>query len=184
MAFCDGRINHTEVFPLHKRRLESLRDELQRRGDRPSLNLPTARLDLVEAMSVVEEYGPLCEAMYLMMAADRKVLNVERMVLRGALDVLSGGRVRTAHMESMIDASSKRVAELGEAGCLAECINALKSDPIRAEITVVLAAAVAAADNHVSPEERALYHKLIEGLGISDERADALLSDLLKPEEP
>ncbi|MCB9608047.1 MAG: hypothetical protein H6716_15750 [Polyangiaceae bacterium] len=170
------------MFPLHKRRLESLRDELQRRGDRPSLNLPSARLDLVEALSVVEEYGPLCEAMYLMMAADRKVLNVERMVLRGALDVLSNGRVRTAHMESMIDASSKRVAELGEAGCLAECIDALKHDPIRAEITVVLAAAVAAADNHISAEERALYQKLIEGLGISDDRADALLSDLLKPD--
>lgn len=170
------------VIQLHKTRLESLRDELQRRGDRPSLNLPSADLDLIEALSVVEEYSALCETMYLMMAADHRVLNVERMVLRGALDLLSNGRVRSAHMESMIDASSKRVAQLGEQRCLEECLARLREDPVRAEMAVVLAAAVAAADNFISPEERELYEKLIVGLGMTHARGEELLVALLKPD--
>lgn len=172
------------MIPLHRARLESLRNELQKRGDRPSLNLPSANLDLIEALEVVEEYSALCETMYLMMAADHRVLNVERMVLRGALDVLSNGRVRTAHMESMLDASAKRVAAIGEARCFEECLNRLREDPVRAEIAVVLAAAVAAADNFISPEERELYDKLTTGLGITAARADELLSGLLQPSAP
>lgn len=169
------------MIPLHRTRLESLRDELQKRGDRPSLNLPAANLDLVEALAVVEEYSTLCETMYLMMAADRRVLNVERMVLRGALDLLSNGRVRTAHMESMIDASAKRVAELGEERCLEECLSQLRADPVRAEIAVVLAAAVAAADNFISPEERELYEQLTVGLDMTNARGEELLAGLVKP---
>lgn len=130
---------------------------------------------------MVTEYGRLAEAMYLMMAADRRVLNVERMVLRGALDLLSKGRVRTAHMEAMMEASAKRVAELGEERCLMDCIEALKEDPIRAEMVAVLAAAVAVADNVVSEEERLLYDRLISGLGLSEARADELLVGLLAP---
>ena len=63
---------------------------------------------LIEAMDILEQYGALCEALYLMMAADRRVLNVEREVMRGALDIVSDGRVRTAHMEAMIDAAARR----------------------------------------------------------------------------
>ena len=88
------------MIDLAKSQLIVLREELQQRGQRPSMVSPGASLDLVEAMHVVEEYGAMCEAMYLIMAADRRVLNVEREVMRGALDVLSDGRVRTAHMEA------------------------------------------------------------------------------------
>lgn len=159
-------------------RLERLRDELERRGSRRSVAFPTTNAALIEAMEVVEEYGPMCEAMYLMMAADKRVLNVERMVMRGALDVLSNGRVRTAHMEAMIDASSKRVAEVGEERCLEDVIARLAGDPVRAETTVLLSAAVAVADGAVTPEESRLYDKLCEGLGLDEERAAALLEEL------
>ncbi len=169
------------MLALHRQRLEALRDDLQRRGDRPSLNWPSADLNLVEALEVVTEYGRLAEAMYLMMAADHRVLNVERMVLRGALDVLSKGRVRTAHMEAMLEAASKRVAEFGEERCLEDCIQALKADPIRAQIVAVLAAAVAVADNVISEEERVLYERLVAGLGLTDTQADELLTGLLEP---
>ena len=83
---------------LSKATLEHLRDQLRKRGQRTSA-------DLIEAMQIVEEYGAICEAMYLMMAADDRVVNAEREVLRGALDVLSSGTVRTMHMEAMLDAA-------------------------------------------------------------------------------
>ena len=159
--------------------LEELRDKLQKRGQqRPSMILPSANPNIVEAIQIVEEYGALCEAMYLVMAADRRVFNVEREVLRGALDVLSNGRVRTAHMEAMLDASARRAATEGAEKRLSKVIEALRDDPIRAESTVVLAAAVAAADGHIVPEEHAIFNALARGLDIDEKRANDLLSTL------
>jgi tellurite resistance protein len=163
---------------LSRERLEHLRDELQRRGRRPSMLFPASRPDLAEIIEIMEQYGAMCEALYLMMAADRRVLNVEREVLRGALDVLSNGRVRTAHMEAMIDAAARRVAEEGEDLRLARVIDVLVVEPVRAETTLLLAAAVAAADNRVTPEEHRVFATLAEGLNIDEERASALLDEL------
>ncbi len=139
---------------------------------------PVARPDLAEAMEMMRQYGAMCEALYLMMAADRRVLNVEREVLRGALDVLSRGQVRTAHMEAMIDAAARRVAEEGEEQRLARVIEVLAADPVRAETTLLLAAAVAAADSRITPEEHRVFTTLAEGLNIDDTRAGALLDEL------
>ena len=165
---------------LTKERLEHLRDQLRARGQRMSMVMPSTKSsqDLALAMSVVEEYGALCEVMYLMMAADKRVLDVEREVLRGALDVLSGDTVRTWHMDAMIDAAARRVAEQGADVRLAKLMEILREDPVRAETTIVLAAAVAAADNRIVAEEHALLTQLFEGLGISEERANTLLDAL------
>lgn len=163
---------------LSRNRLEQLRDKLQRRGQRPSMLIPVARPDLIEAMDILEQYGALCEALYLMMAADRRVLNVEREVMRGALDIVSNGRVRTAHMEAMIDAAARRAAEEGEERRLEKVIEALSGDPVRAETALVLAAGVAAADNRITPEEHRVLTRLATGLNIGEERANALLEEL------
>ena len=165
--------------------LEELRDKLQRRGQRPSMILPSANPNIVEAIQIVEEFGHICEAMYLVMAADRRVFNVEREVLRGALDVLSNGRVRTAHMEAMLDASARRIASEGEQKRLNKVIEALRDDPVRAETTVLLAAAVATADGKIVPEEQAIFNALARGLDIDETRANELLSQLTsKLEKP
>jgi len=142
------------------------------------LLIPVARPDLIEAIEILEEYGAMCEALYLMMAADRRVLNVEREVMRGALDVLSNGRVRTAHMEAMIDAAARRSADEGEQARLLKVIDALGTDAVRAETTVLLAAAVAAADNRITPEEHRILSTLAKGLNIDEARATALLEEL------
>jgi tellurite resistance protein len=165
---------------LPTEKLEQLRERLQRRGQRPSMIIPGGNVNLVEALQIVEEYGPMCEAMYLVMAADHRVFNVEREVLRGALDVLSNGRVRTAHMEAMVDAAARRAAREGEQQRLAKVIEALHDDPVRAETTVLLAAAVAAADGRIVPEEQAMFNALARGLEIEDSRATALLEELTK----
>ncbi len=156
--------------------LEHLRDQLRERGQRPSIAFgPQTSTDLIEAIHIVEEYGAMCEAMYLMMAVDNRVVNAEREVLRGALDVLSSGRVRTVHMEAMLDSAARKIASDGAKRRLEKVIDALKDDPARAEATVILAAAVAAADSRIVPEEHALLNELFRGLGIDQAKADEIL---------
>ncbi len=171
--------NGRAVFRLPLGKLEELRRRLERRGARPSVLLrDLADRELSEAMAVVEEYGAMCELLYLMMAADRRVLNVERAVMKGALDVLSNGRVRTTHLEAMLDASARRVAELGEAACRERALRALRDDPVRAEATVVLAAAVALADGQMVPEEQALLEQLAAAFDMDEHEATRLLDEL------
>ncbi len=170
------------MLRLTQDKLESLREKLEARGRRPSMVFPSASPRVLEAVELLEEYGPMCEALYLMMAADRRVLNVEREVARGALDVLSDGRLRTAHMEAMLDASARRVAERGVDRCVAEVIESLRDDPVRAETTVLLAAAVAAADNVITPEEHELLDRLARGLDLGEARANELLAELSAPD--
>jgi tellurite resistance protein len=164
---------------LSKETLEHLRDQLRKRGQRPSIVTgPRTSADLIEAMQIVEEYGAICEAMYLMMAADDRVVNSEREVLRGALDVLSGGAVRTMHMEAMLDAAARRVAKEGRDVRLKKVIEQIRDDSARAEATVVLAAAIAAADARIVPEESAILDAMFKGLGIDAKRANQLLESI------
>ncbi len=165
--------------------LESLRDRLRVRGQRPSIVLPgpATSAELIDALELVEEWGAFVEAMYLVMAADRRVLNVEREVLRGALAVLSNERVRTRHMEAMLDAAARRYATEGEEARLAHVIQALNGHRARAETAVVVAAAVAAADHRVVPAEAAILRRLEEGLGVETGRVNAILADLERSSE-
>lgn len=140
--------------------------------------LPSAKPNVVEAIDILDHYGTFCEVMYLVMAADRRVLNVEREVLRGALDVLSGGRVRTVHMEAMLDASARRVADQGAQVCLDAAIDLLRDDPVRAETTMVLAHVVAAADGLVTAEEQHILDELARGFEMDSERVATLLESL------
>lgn len=144
------------------------------------MRFPSASLDIVEVMTTLEQYGPMCEAMYLMMAADGKVLNVERAVLRGALEIIGKGQVRTAHMEAMLDAAAKASANQGTERRLEAVIESLGGDPIKSELAVVLCAAVAVADDKVTEEEHQLFERLASGLGITEQAANRLLSDLAK----
>lgn len=172
------------TFQLPQAKLEQLRDRLQARGrSRRSMLLLSTVPSVIEAESVLEEYGALCEIMYLMMAADRRVLNVEREVMRGALDILSNGTVRTAHMDAMIDATARQVARHGEEFCLNRAMDALRSDPVRAETAVVLAAAVAVADAKITPEEEDLLDRLAAGLDIDAVQATRLIEDFLGDRE-
>jgi tellurite resistance protein len=153
-----------------------LRDQLQARGQRPSVALPPGvSPDAAETLMVVAEYGPLAEAMYLMMSADGEVGSEEREVLKGALRNLSGDTVRGAHIESMLDAAAKAVGKDGRETRLKEVVKSLSEDPARAEVAFVLAAAVAFADDAIADEENELLNEFAEALGIDEERANALL---------
>src|ERR1700691_2346948 len=103
------------MLKLTHDKLDPLREALRQRGARTSIVLPNVAnaAELVDALRLVEEWGAFVEAMYLMMVADKRLKNVEREVLRGALLLLSSERVRTRHMEAMLDAAMRRVMAEG-----------------------------------------------------------------------
>jgi tellurite resistance protein len=144
---------------------------------------PSAAPSVIEAVGVVEEYGALCEAMFLVMAAEGRMLNVQRQLLRGALDVVSAGRVRTAHMEAMLDAAARRLAEDGFEKRCQRVVDALREDPVRAETCLVLATAVAAADGEITAKEQALLDRFARDLGISPARLTDVLRELTEPSD-
>jgi tellurite resistance protein len=160
--------------------LVRLRDQLQARGQRPSIVAPEPGMapEQVEQMTVVAEYGPLCQAMYLMMSADGDVGPDEREVLKGALRNLSADAIRTAHMDAMLDEAAKLVAEKGRTSVMADVVEQLKEDRARGEVAFVLAAAVAFADNAIADEENETLNDFAEGLGIDEGRANQLLDDV------
>ncbi len=168
------------MLNLTRTKLDPLREALRVRGARPSMVVPATpnAQELVEALRLVEEWGAFVEAMYLMMAADRRVKNVEREVLRGALLLLSEERVRTRHMEAMLDAAMRKMMVEGPEKRLAAVIEALQGNPAKAESAVVVAAAIAAADLRVVPEEHAFLAELARGLGIDEARAEKLLGEM------
>lgn len=134
--------------------------------------------DDVALVGIVAEYGPICEAMYLMMSADGKIGGDEREVLKGALRNLSGDTIRSAHIEVMLDDAGKNVADHGRKARLEEIVVQLREDRARAEVAFVLAAAIAFADNAIADEENETLNELAEGLGIDEARANQLLDDV------
>jgi uncharacterized tellurite resistance protein B-like protein len=159
-----------------------LRDQLQDRGRRPSIAAPepNATPESLELLALSSEYGPLCEAMYLMMSADGTISSDEREVLKGALRNLSGDAIRGVQIEALLDQASKVVADEGREARLQAVVDALHEDKARAEVAFVLAAAIAFADNAIADEENETLNAFAEGLGIDESRANELLDDVEK----
>jgi tellurite resistance protein len=158
-----------------------LRDQLRTRGQRPSIAMGApspVNVESAERAAAMLEFGPICEAMYLMMSADGKVSDPEREVLRGALRNLSEDTVRSEHIEAMLDQAAKQVTEQGRDARMREVVAALSGDSARAEVAFVLAAAIAFADNAIADEENEALNVLAQGLGIDDARANELLDNV------
>ena len=156
-----------------------LRDQLQARGQRPSIVTdPSMPPESVELMNLLSEYGPLCEAMYLMMSADGRISTEEREVLKGALRNLSGDTIRGAQIDAMLDHATKQVTDQGRDARMKDVIHQLHEDKARAEVAFVLAAAIAFADNAIADEENETLSAFAEGLGIDELRAEELLDSV------
>lgn len=159
--------------------LQKLRDQLKKRGQRPSVVLDSGVSPAAaETMAAQTEYGPLCEAMYLMMSADGHVTEDERQVLKGALRNLSDDQLRGPQIEALMEAATQSVEEHGRDERLKEVILALHEDRARAEVTFVLAAAIAFADNAIADQENETLNQLAEGLGIDEATANRLLDSV------
>ncbi len=157
----------------------ALRNRLRERGARPSL-LPFAAntsVDDVLDQLIAEEYGPLCDAMYLMMAADQQLTAAERDVVRGALRELDD-RIRSRHVEAMIAASADALVREGWDARLAALAESIGEDRARADAAILLAAAVAYADGEIATTENDVMAMLMEALGVEEERMQSLIGSL------
>ena len=135
--------------------------------------------DEAEHAYYAAQYGPLCEAMFLMMRADGDVDQAERDVIRGALRELDD-RVRTAHIDRMIEDAEAAYDRDGAASRVRTVATAMADDPVQGEVAFVLAAAVAFADSRIAPEENTLLNDMAEALGIDDARSEELMRLLVR----
>jgi uncharacterized tellurite resistance protein B-like protein len=156
--------------------LGRLRDQLLATGRRASVAADS--VEGMEAARLSEEYAPLCEAMYLMMSADGDVSADEREVLRGALRNLSADVLRTSDIDALLDGARARVEGEGRDARLTAVASELSEDRARAEVTFVLAAAIAFADNAIAHGENETLDALADLLGIDEARAESLFDDV------
>ena len=165
--------------------IERLRDALLQSGRRPSMVASSAYETLTrEGLLTPEEVGainrvePLAETMFLMMAADGTLADVERDAVRGAIRGLTDNLLRTGTINVMLEGYAKRLAESGRDARLHEIADEIAEDPNEAEGAFALAAAEALADDDVSDEENAFINQLAEWFGISAARSAEILDQL------
>jgi uncharacterized tellurite resistance protein B-like protein len=157
-----------------------LRNRLRDRGAPASVARPSAQaLQDPQSAFLLEEYGPLAEVMYLVMAADGHVAQAERDVIRGALRELDD-RLRSAHFLAMIERAEKLVGEEGVSSRLTAAARAMRDDPVRGEVAFVLASAVAFADDEVTSDENSLLNDLADALGIDEAKSEELMRMLVR----
>lgn len=160
--------------------LAVLRNRLRDRGAPASVARPsTQALQDPESAFLLEEYGPLAEVMYLVMAADGHVAQAERDVIRGALRELDD-RLRSTHFLAMIEAAEKLAAEQGPSARLTAVARAMSGDPVRGEVAFVLACAVAFADDTVTFDENSLLNDFADALGIDEAKSEELMRMLVR----
>ena len=131
-----------------------------------------------EEVGAINRVGPLAETMFLMMAADGSLAEVERDTIRGAIRGLTDNLLRTGTINVMLEGYEKRLADSGRDARLHEIAEELAEDPSEAEAAFALAAAVALADDEVSDEENSFISQLAEWFGITVERAGQILDQL------
>ena len=165
--------------------IERLRDGLLTSGRRPSMVASSAYETLTreglltpEELGAITRVGPWAETMFLMMAADGTLAEVEHDAVRGAIRDLTDNLLRSGTINVMLETYQKRLAEHGRDARLQEIAEELAEAPNEAEGAFALAAAVALADAQVSEEENVFINQLAEWFGISAQRATEILDQL------
>ncbi|HEY6724930.1 MAG TPA: TerB family tellurite resistance protein [Polyangiaceae bacterium] len=167
-----------------------LRDALLESGRRPSTVLSSAYEALTRAallspeeMAALNRVDPLAETMFLMMAVDGKVAEIERDAVRGAIRGLTDNVLRTGTINVMLETYAERLAAQGRDQRLHEIAEDIADAPSEAEGAFALAAAVAYADDEIDASENEFINQLADWLGISPARAEQIL-DQLEQDQP
>lgn len=166
---------------LETKTLAKLRDHLRESGQRKSMFLPEA--DALEHPLEGDDeakdlFDAVAESMYLMVAADGKIEDSEREVLKGALRELTQGALRSAKLDELVAGFDKSLKEEGQPARVEKVTAVLKTRPEAAEAAFILTAAVAFADDEIADEENEVLNDLADKLDISQERAEELLDEL------
>jgi tellurite resistance protein len=170
---------------LKTRTIARLRDALLQSGRRPSMVASSAYETLTrEGLLSPEEVGalnrvdPLAETMFLMMAADGKLSEVEHDAVRGAIRGLTDNVLRTGTINVMLENYQRRLESDGREERLHQIAETISEEASEAEGAFALAAAVALADDDIAEEENALINQLAEWFGIEPERSRQILDQL------
>jgi len=158
-------------------RIERLRDKLLRQG-RPSMvpaAWPPAGEERGAADVLYSRLRPIAEAMYLVMVADTQIADPERAALRGALRILTEGKLSSAAMEAMLAEFGRGLARDGRELRLDHVAAALYGDADDVELALALVAAASLADGHASEAEYATIEALADRLGLAPERVRTLI---------
>jgi uncharacterized membrane protein YebE (DUF533 family) len=165
------------MLRLSPEKIKVLSERLRERGAPASVAHPGLGDDPVTEM-LLREYGPLCEVMFLAMSADGVLEEAERDVIRGALRELDT-RIHTPHVVEMLNRAEQRLQQEGLVDRLAALGREFEEDPVRGEVSYVLASAIIYADDDISLEENSFLNDLAEALGIDDARTEDLQRLLL-----
>ena len=167
--------------------IRRLSEALLQSGRRPSMVMSPAYETLTregllspEEMAAFTRVDPLAETMFLMMSADGKIEETERDAVRGAIRGLSDNLLRSGTINVMMETYQKRLDEQGRDERLREIADEIAEEKSEAEGAFALAAAVALADDEVAEEENELINQLAEWFGISEQRANEILDQLVE----
>jgi tellurite resistance protein len=165
--------------------IRRLRDSILQTGRRPSAIFSPAYETLTrqgllspEEMGALTRVDPLAETMFLMMAADDEISDVERDAVRGAIRGLTDNMLRTGTINVMLEAYERRLKEQGRNARLQQIADEIAEEPSEAEGAFSLAAAVALADDEVHDAENDFINQLAEWFGIPEQRASEILDQL------
>jgi tellurite resistance protein len=165
--------------------IRRLRDSLLQSGRRPSAVLTPAYETLTrqsllspEEMGALTRVDPLAETMFLMMAADERVTDIERDAVRGAIRGLTDDMLRSGTINVMLEGYEQRLQAQGRDARLREIADEIAEEPSEAEGAFSLAAAVALADDEVTDGENEFINQLAEWFGITEQRAGEILDQL------
>ncbi|HET9954297.1 MAG TPA: TerB family tellurite resistance protein [Polyangiaceae bacterium] len=170
---------------IRTKTIARLRDALLESGRRPTLVTSSAYETLArqgllspEELTALARVEPVAELMFLMMAADGNVHELERDALRGAIRGLAGDTLRSGIIQVMLESFEERLRNQGRLQRLHELAEELSEERADAESAFTLAAAIALADDHVADAENEFLNQVAEWLGLSTERANQVLDQL------
>ncbi|MFO0554981.1 MAG: hypothetical protein U0271_41775 [Polyangiaceae bacterium] len=166
------------MIKLQPKTLERIRDHFRDVGQPASVAFtrPLADSDpFASDPDAKRRFEALFEAMFLMVAADGKIEDAEREVLRGAVRGLTDGAVRSVHIDKLIEQCKAALAQ-GTPARLKALAPILQEDPALVEAAFSLSAALAFADSAIGDEENELINDMAEAFGIDGDRAEELLN--------
>lgn len=131
-----------------------------------------------EETEAVDRIAPIAETMYLMMCADETITEEERDTLFGAIRGLTDNLLKDGTINVMVERFQQAVRAHGRDARLQEIAHRLADKRSDAESAFALAAAVAVADDSVADTEREFIAQLAEWLGITRERASAIVNEI------
>jgi tellurite resistance protein len=139
-------------------------------------SISTQELGPSDREAILSRVAPMCEVLYLLMAADDHVDGREYITLRGAIRALTDGALGTSALNGLLARFESQLEREGRTVRLGKVAAELSADRADAEAAYMLAAAVAIADENTDLRESELLDELGDLLGISPKRRRQLIT--------